>query len=139
MLNCFPKHFPAGLSLCIFHFFFYKGKDTFAIPQLSAHHLLYVFSIFFCFHECFNNFYLCKNLLTNKFFHWNMCLFIFLISWSKGVVGFSLKLNNPMRLKTKRFLFILADHLTEIWEIIVSAIKNERSHLYNWRKYYVKE
>ena len=65
------KHFPSGLSLCIlyqrlltiitkrsildvaavldpplFHFLFHKGKDTSAIPQPSAQHLVYVFPIF---------------------------------------------------------------------------------------------
>ena len=34
-----------------------------------------------------------------------------------------------MRLKTKRFVFILTDNLTEIWKIILSAIKNERLRL----------
>ena len=29
-----------------------------------------------------------------------------------------------MRLKTKRFLFILTDNYREIWEIIFGAIKN---------------
>ena len=63
------------------------------------------------------------------FFQWNMCFLIVLPPWRKGAVGFPLKLNNLMWLKAKRFLFILTDNHTEIWDVIFSAIKNERSHL----------
>ena len=80
-----------SLSLCILYFFFHKSKDTSAISQPSVHHLVHVFPIFFRFHECFNNFHLSKNILINKFFHWNMCFIIVLPPWRKGVVGFSLK------------------------------------------------
>ena len=43
----------SGLSHCILYFRFHKGKDTSAIPQPSAKHLVYVFPIFFRFHTCF--------------------------------------------------------------------------------------
>ena len=56
-------------------------------------------------------------------------VFPILPPWHKGVVGFSLMWNNTMRSKTNRFLFVLTDNHTEIWDIIFSAIKNERSHL----------
>ena len=85
------KHFSSGLSLCILYFLFHKGKDTYAIPQPSVQHLVYVSPILFCFHKYFNNFHLSKNILINNFFHWNMCFFIVLPPWRKGVVGFSLK------------------------------------------------
>ena len=91
---------------------FYKGKGTSAIPQPSVQHLVYVFPIFFPFYKCFNNFHLNKSILVNNFFHWNMCFFIVLPPWRKGVVSFSLKWNNLMRLKTKRVLFILTDNHT---------------------------
>ena len=87
----FSKYFPPGFSLYILYFLFHKGKDPSANPQLSVHPFVYVFPIFFHFHKCFNSFLLSKNLLKNKFFNWNMCFFIFLQPWRKGVVGFSLK------------------------------------------------
>ena len=62
------KHFPSGLSLCILYFLFQKDKDTSAVPRPNVQHLVYVFLIFFRFHECFNNFHLSKNILINKFF-----------------------------------------------------------------------
>ena len=70
------KRFLSALPLCILYFLFHKDKDTSAIPQPSVQHLLYVFPIFFRFHKCFNNFHLSKNIFINKFFYWNMCLFI---------------------------------------------------------------
>ena len=78
-----------SLSLCIFYFLFHKDNET-AIPKPSVNHLVYVFTFFFCFHKCFNNFHLSKNLLKSKFFQWNMCFFMFSLPWRKGVVGFSL-------------------------------------------------
>ena len=123
------RHFLSGLSVFILYFFFHKGKDTSAIPQPSVQNPVYVFPIFFRFQKCFNNFHSSKNILINKFFHWNMCFFTVLRSWCKGVVSFSLKKNNLMRLKTKHFLFILTDNHTKIREIIFSAIKNDRLHL----------
>ena len=63
-----PKHLPSGLSLCILYFLFHKSKDTSAIPQPSVQDLVYVFPIYFRFHNCFNNFQLSKNILINKFF-----------------------------------------------------------------------
>ena len=64
-----PEYFPSGLSLCILYFLFHKSKDTSAIPQPSVQHLVYVFPIFYRFHNCFNNFHSSKNILINKFFH----------------------------------------------------------------------
>ena len=72
------KSFPSGLSLCIIYFVFHKDGDTSVIRQPSVQHLVYVFPIFFCFHKCFNNFHLSKNILINKFFHRNMCFTIVL-------------------------------------------------------------
>ena len=66
---------PVSLSLCILYFPFYKDKGT----QPSVHHLVYAFPIFLHFHKCCNNFQLGKSILTNKFFHSNMCFFIFLL------------------------------------------------------------
>ena len=63
-----PKYFSSGLSLCILYFLFHKSNDTSAIPQPSVQHLVYVFTIFFHFYKCFNNFHLSKNILINKFF-----------------------------------------------------------------------
>ena len=120
----FSKHFPPGLLFLSFISFFMMVR----IPHPRVHHLVYVFPFFFCFHKCFNIFDLRKNLLTNKFFHWSMCFFTFLLlPWRKGVVGFSLKYNNLMRLKTKRFLLVLTDNHKEICEIIFSAIKKKES------------
>ena len=77
------RYFLPGPSLCIFYFIFHKDKDSSAIPHPSVHYLVYVFPIFFCFHRCFNNFHLSKILLTYRFFHWNMCFFIFLLPWRR--------------------------------------------------------
>ena len=105
------KYFPSGLSLCILCFLFHKGKDTSAVPQPSVQHLVYVFPIFFRFHKCFNNFHLSKNILINKFFHWNVCFFIVLPPWSKGVLDFSLKYAIKKR---NLSFFFLTDKHTEI-------------------------
>ena len=73
------EHFPSGFSLFVSLIsFIHKGKDTSAVPRPSVQHLLYVFLIFFRFHNWFNNFHLSKNILINKFFHRNMCFFIVL-------------------------------------------------------------
>ena len=53
----------------ILYFLFNKSKETSAILQPSVQLLVYIFPIFFQYHKCFNNFYLSKNILTNKFFH----------------------------------------------------------------------
>ena len=58
-----------SISFCILYFLFHKGKDTSAIPQPSVQELVYVFPIFFCFHKCFNNCHLSKNIFINKFFN----------------------------------------------------------------------
>ena len=87
----FSKHFPFDLSLCILYFIFHKRSDTSAIPQPSFQDLVYVSSIFFGFHKCFNNFYWSKNVFINKFFDWIICFFIVLFPWHKGIAGFSLK------------------------------------------------
>ena len=87
MAQLLSTHFPSDLSLCIFYLLFHKGKDTSAIPQPSVQHLVYVFLIFFCFHKCYDNFHLRKNILINKFFHWSMCFFIVLPPWRKGVIS----------------------------------------------------
>ena len=61
LLSCSPSIFlPVSLSLCILYSLFHEGKDTSAIPQLSVHHLVFVFPILFCFHKGFNNFHLSK-------------------------------------------------------------------------------
>ena len=112
----FSKHFPFDLSLCILYFIFHKRSDTSAIPQPSFQDLVYVSSIFFGFHKCFNNFYWSKNVFINKCFDWIICFFIVLFPWHKGIAGFSLKQNNLIRLKTKRFFFILTDNHAEIWD-----------------------
>ena len=65
----------------------FKGKGTYTIPQPSVYQLVYVFPIFFRFHKYLNNFRLSKTLLTNRFFHWNMCFSIFLLPWRKRGVG----------------------------------------------------
>ena len=70
------KRFLSALPLCILYFLFDKDKDTSAIPQPSVQYLVCASPIFFRFHKCFNNFHLSKNIFVNKFFHWNMCLFI---------------------------------------------------------------
>ena len=62
------KQFPSGLVLCITYFIFQIGKGTSAIPQPNVQHLVYVFPIFFRFHECFDTSHLIKNILINKFF-----------------------------------------------------------------------
>ena len=77
-----------SLSLHILYFLFHKGKNTSAIHQLSVKQLVHVFPMFFRFHKCFNSFHL---RTINKFFQRNMCFFIVLPPWRKGVVGFSLK------------------------------------------------
>ena len=66
-----------SLSLCIFYFLFHKGNDTSGIPQPSVQYLACLFPIFFCFHKCFNNFHLNKNIFINEFFHWNVFLYCF--------------------------------------------------------------
>ena len=80
-----------SLSLCILNYLFHKGKDTSAIAQPSVHHLVYIFLIFFCFYKCLISFRSSINLLRNKFVHWNMCFFIFLLPWRRRVAVFSLK------------------------------------------------
>ena len=57
----------------------------------NVHHFVYVLLIFFRFHKCFNIFHLRKDFITNRFFHFNMRFFIFLLPWHEEVVGFSLK------------------------------------------------
>ena len=75
-----------SLSLCILYFLFHKSKDTSAIPQPSIQHLVYVFPIFFRFHECFDNFHLSKIS-----FPWSIFFFIVILLWRKAVFGFSVK------------------------------------------------
>ena len=97
------KYFLPGLSLYTLYFFFHKCKDSSVVPQPSVKHFIYVFRIFFRFHKCFNNFYLCKNILINTFFllkhvflysftsmAQGSCRFLFEVK-HKGVVGFPLK------------------------------------------------
>ena len=67
-----PKNFTSGFSLCKLYFVSHKSKDTSPIPQPNVQHLVYVFPIFFCYHKCFDNFHLSKNMLIKKLFHWNM-------------------------------------------------------------------
>ena len=85
------KRFHYGLSLCILYFLFHKRKDASVISQPSVQHFVHVFLIFFRFHKYFNNSFLSRNILINKFFHWNMCFSIVLPPCRKGVVSFSLK------------------------------------------------
>ena len=56
-----------SLSFYILYFLFHKGKNTFGIPQPSVQYLIYLFPIFFRFHNCFNNFHLSKNIFINAF------------------------------------------------------------------------
>ena len=114
--------FSRSLSFVSFISLFVKVRILLQFLR-PAFIILYVLLIFSRFHKCYDNFHWSKNLPTSKFFHWNMCFLIFLLPWRKGGGLFSLKQNNLMRLKTKRFLFILNDNHTEIWEIIFSAIK----------------
>ena len=67
-----PKNFTSGFSLCKLYFVSHKSKDTSPIPQPNVQHLVYVLPIVFCYHKCFNNFHLSKNMLLKKFFYWNM-------------------------------------------------------------------
>ena len=117
--NCSTALQGFSFRSLLLYFLFHKGKDTSAIPQSSVQHLVHVFPIFFRFHKCFINFHINKNILINKFFHWNMCFFIVWPPWPKGVFRFSLKQNNVMRLKMKRFLFVLTDNHTEIWNLFL--------------------
>ena len=125
LLNCsnVPQaFFSRSLSFVSFISLFVKARILLQFLR-PAFIILYVLLIFSRFHKCYDNFHWSKNLPTSKFFHWNMCFLIFLLPWRKGGGRFSLKQNNFMRLKTKRFLIILTDNHTEIWEIIFSAIK----------------
>ena len=131
LLSCSPSIFLlVSLSLCILYFLFHEGKDTSAIPQLSVHHLVFVFSIFFCFHKGFNNFHLSKiseqiSLFTetcvssNLFFHGASELLFSL--WNKKISC------NYKRNVSFLFSLIITQKLHP--EIIFSAIKNGRSHL----------
>ena len=80
--NCLTalQAFPSDLSLCILYVLFHKGKDTSVVSQPSVQHLLYEHLVHLvCSHKCFNNFHLSKNILINKFFHWNMYFYLFTI------------------------------------------------------------
>ena len=65
--------------------FFIKARIL--LQFLSQAFSILYFLIFFCFHKCYDNFHLRKNILINKFFHWSMCFFIVLPPWRKGVIS----------------------------------------------------
>ena len=100
----FSKHFPPCLSFYFFYFFF-QGYvyNSPAEPSSSC----IFFTIFFCFHKCFNNLHLRKNSLQTTFFTTvtETCV----SSYFYFHDSFSLKQNNLMSWRTKRFLFILTD------------------------------
>ena len=135
LLSCSPSIFlPVSLSLCILYSLFHEGKDTSAIPQLSVHHLVFVFPILFCFHKGFNNFHLSKISELIRFFT-ETCVSSYLLFHDASELLFSLW-NEIISCNYKRnvsFLFSLIISRKLHPEIILSAIKNERSHLSGWR------
>ena len=109
--------FFRSLSLYpLFHFSSRQGYSCSSSAKLSASCI--------CSHKCFNYFQLSKNILINKFFHWNMCFFIFLPFMTQGSCRLLFDVKYSHAIKNETFPFFLTNYHTEIWEIISSAIKN---------------
>ena len=103
----FSKHFPPCLSFYFFYFFFHKRKDTFTIPQPSLHHLVYFSPFSFVFINALTTYTYAKISLQTTFFTTvtETCV----SSYFYFHDSFSLKQNNLVSWRTKRFLFILTD------------------------------
>ena len=74
----FSKHLPPSLPLGTLNFFFIKARILLQFLN-QVFTMMYVFPIFFCFYKYFINFRSSKNLVTNKFFHWDMRFFVILL------------------------------------------------------------